>query len=90
MAKYYIDQEALFQALTDKFKARLASSHLPTWNDAFDTVKSIPADVLEWKTGEWIEDGYYNELCVCSYCGVPGDPGWNFCPKCGAKMRKGD
>lgn len=54
-------------------------------------VDNIPsADVVERKIGEWIEDGYYNELCVCSYCAVPGDPVWNFCPNCGAKMKKGD
>ena len=28
------------------------------------------ADVVEVKHGEWIEDAYYDNPCVCSYCGV--------------------
>ena len=27
------------------------------------------ADVVEVKHGEWIEDGYAEKPCVCSYCG---------------------
>ena len=56
------------------------------------------ADVVEVKRGEWIEDGYYDNPCVCSYCGaeamhnnrVPKEyirtP---FCPNCGAIMNGG-
>lgn len=34
-------------------------------------VKSAPsADVQEAKHGEWIESGYYDIPCVCSYCGA--------------------
>ena len=28
------------------------------------------ADVEEVKHGEWIEDAYYDNPCVCSYCGA--------------------
>lgn len=84
----YIDREALFQALTDKFKARLGSSHLPTWNDAFDTAKSIPAaDVVERKKGKWER---LSRGDVCSECGFNTGRysiGLNFCPNCGADMR---
>ena len=45
----YISQEAIKNALVDKFKARIGSSHVPTWNDAFDAVTNLPpaADVVE-------------------------------------------
>ena len=96
MAKYYIDQKALFQALTDKFKARLESSHVPTWNDAFDTVKSIPsADVVERKKSKWEWSsayGYY--FCPeCHSISPMEDQDGNcidcpnFCHDCGADMR---
>ena len=42
--------------------------------------------IEERKTGKWIEDGYYDASCVCSHCGTDGQPDWNFCPNCGAKM----
>lgn len=55
----------------------------------WQTSEAVPtADMVEKKKGEWIEDGYYNEPCVCSYCGVSGNPVWNFCPNCGAEMRE--
>lgn len=34
-------------------------------------VKSAPtADVVEVRHGEWVEDGYDDIPCVCSYCGA--------------------
>lgn len=58
--------------------------------------KAIPAaDVVERKNGSWIEDGYFNEPCVCSYCGEPckdtvmGKPRWIYCPLCGSKNQEG-
>ena len=96
----YIDREVLFQALTDKFKARLGSSHIPTWNDAFDTAKSVPvADVVERKKGHYIvnSDGYADgypvyDIWSCSECGCVFEdwdekPNYNYCPNCGADMR---
>ena len=53
------------------------------------------ADVVEVRHECWIEDGYYGEPCVCSYCGEPckdtvmGKPRWHYCPNCGAKMDGG-
>ena len=60
-------------------------------------LKQIPAeDVKPVIKAEWIEDGYYNEPCVCSYCGEPckdtvmGRPRWIFCPHCGAEIKTDD
>ena len=89
----YIEREALFQALTDKFKARLGSSHLPTWNDAFDTAKSIPStNVRPVVQGKWAVSPE-EWLSYCSICGqrkpiVAGNYKWNYCPNCGADMRE--
>ena len=83
----YIDREALFRALTEKFKARLGSSHLPTWNDAFDTAKSIPAadvkpralskwewnpDGMDWGLGAW----------VCGKCKSRPETWWQTVKEC--------
>ena len=42
--------------------------------------------------GEWIEDGYNDEPCVCSNCGHPEPIKamflYSYCPNCGADMRK--
>jgi rubrerythrin len=44
------------------------------------------------KEGEWIEDEY--GYIHCSKCGMewdePEHPQTNFCPNCGARMRKGE
>ena len=53
-----------------------------------NVLESIPsADVVERKRGEWIDMGSYE---VCKNCHeVKRFPHWNFCPNCGADMRKG-
>ena len=43
----------------------------------------------------FIEDGYQNEPCVCSYCGTPErDPehreNANYCSYCGARIERGN
>ena len=63
-------------------------------------LNSIPdADVEEVVHGKWVEDGYYDNPCVCSYCGVEAmhdnktpktyirSP---YCWSCGAKMDGGN
>ena len=62
---------------------------------AVGVIKSIPsADVVERKTGKWIDvDDYSNIISgSCSACGWQAHlyeddvVGMNFCPNCGAKM----
>lgn len=37
----------------------------------YDCIRSQPtADVAEVRHGEWVEDGYDDIPCVCSYCGA--------------------
>lgn len=52
-------------------------------------IREIPSeDVVERKTGEWIEGCYYP--CVCSVCGTQQDFKakflFSYCPNCGARM----
>ena len=48
MTKAYIEREALNTELVNKFKSRIGSAYVPSWNDAMDVVKSAPAaDVVE-------------------------------------------
>ena len=73
----YIDADILIEALTEEFEfeATLCTKKENMWfkrgiNCAIRNVDRIPtADVEEVKHGEWIEDGYSDCPCVCSYCG---------------------
>ena len=99
MPDEYVRQEAIKNALVDKFKSKIGASRIPTWNDAFDAVTNIPpaADVVEVRHGRFIGvdyDGYadgnpvYCEW-ICSQCGCvfeDDEPKMNYCPHCGAKM----
>lgn len=65
------------------------------WQDVYlpahfkDLLDDIPSAEPE-REGKWIEDGYYELPCVCSYCGTEGKREWNYCPNCGARMNNVD
>lgn len=67
------------------------------WDDLQTLIEKMPtADVRENVHGEWIADvAYYDEEgcpCIVTRCNQCGEP-WtvsNFCPSCGADMRKGE
>ena len=87
MSGDYISREAV---LAEAEKVPLRERN---YREYGNVVRAIPAaDVVEVVHASWIEDGYYNEPCVCSNCGEPckdtvmGKPRWNYCPSCGAKM----
>lgn len=55
-----VDKEQVYTNGTELipiFRVKQWLGHIPT------------ADVAEVKHGEWIEDGYADIPCVCSYCG---------------------
>lgn len=62
---------------------------------AIDELEELPSAE---KTGRWIEqnDEYNDTIYQCSVCGeefvtiegTPADNLWNYCPNCGADMRK--
>lgn len=63
MPKEYIEREALKRILIDKY------NFFPVFIK--NAIEEAPtADVVEVKHGEWIEDGYNDCSCVCSFCGA--------------------
>lgn len=64
-------------------------------NETAERIRKIPSVDIEPKRGEWkrrIVDNGFNADWVCSECGyrVKTDfVDYNFCPNCGADMRKG-
>ena len=73
----------------------------PRWSskirEAVEEIKQCKLDELRPK-GEWIETNSYDENIICSFCKtefdgdiklVCGGENPNFCPNCGADMRKG-
>ena len=55
-----------------------------------DYLTTRPTITPEPVKGEWIKirDGYDNDLYVCQRCAVMCHGSYNFCPNCGADMRK--
>lgn len=60
-------------------------------NEAIELINEMPSvdDVLESIHGEWqIEMEYGAEIYTCSKCGFESADDSNFCPNCGADMRR--
>lgn len=60
-------------------------------NTCIDVIEELPSAQQEQKTGRWIP--FYEGSFVCSKCKrdykvdtYMGEPLWNYCPNCGAKM----
>ena len=60
----YIEREALLKRLCNDDPANMEDYY-------YNAIKEAPtADVVEVRHGEWVEDGYYDNPCVCSNCGA--------------------
>lgn len=83
IARAYILRGEAYQALQEHF----TEGGFKDYTDGqkcMKRIKAIPAaDVEEVRHACWIEDGYFNEPCVCSNCGEPckdtvmGKPRWS-------------
>ncbi len=77
---------------TEAWKMKLNAPIEKIFNQCMDYIDSTPT--IEPKQGEWISM-CGNKQCDCSMCGERFDhtyewiEQWNFCPNCGAKMKKG-
>lgn len=95
----YISRQAAIDAI-ENTDCELSSD---SWDELTDAIMSLPseqptADVVEVKHGRWIEYNYPGAECVyCSNCKeeyypddllLGGNDYPNFCPNCGADMRK--
>lgn len=72
------------------------------WDDDIKSLMTEENDVAPVVHGEWIGiwgDGYANGFIVyeefeCSRCGcvhhTDGEPMWDYCPQCGARMDGGE
>lgn len=95
----YINREAVLAEMTSKPLPNDAS-HLYLAMRGIVS-KAPTADVAEVKHGEWKaivkQDNYfeppYCDTCKCSVCGYVIDVSetdYNYCPNCGAKMKRSD
>ena len=77
----YIDADILIEHIKDvpTWYEGLGIGYRPTkypdgmfdCNDVINSIENQPTvEIEEVKHGEWIEDAYYDNPCVCSYCGV--------------------
>lgn len=78
--KEYIEREALVEEI--KIKANTLHKLHNLYTDqsarvldrlAEDIAKMPTSDVAPMIHGEWVEDGYYDNPCVCSVCGSEAD-----------------
>lgn len=72
----YIDKDLFLQDIKMRYcnncarpnEIKCRACHI---DDMLGEIEDAPtADVVEVKHGEWIKDAYYDNPCVCSYCGV--------------------
>lgn len=89
-----ISREWVLDKLNEKYKLNRFREHNDKANIGISQAESIteqaPSVTSTERTGEWVEDGYYDSpFRVCSYCGYEHpnqQERWRFCPNCGAKM----
>ena len=90
MARYY-DAENVIDAIKSLFHFSVNNVAVVDVDEAMATVYAIPtADVRENRKGKWYAIGNTN-LATCE-CGYITDrySAYNYCPNCGADMRKGE
>ena len=85
----YIKREDIIKLLYNNENCG-ACSNMSIMSD----IRALPsADVVERKRGEWIDGANHNGYVRCSMCGynefrTDRCDYLNFCPNCGADMRK--
>ena len=97
----YINAELLPSLFDEEYKGTLkmieqGETHLNNiaegFLEAYQVILKMPAaDVRENVRGEWLDLDDDYSVYDCSVCDerAPLDIKWNFCPHCGADMRRG-
>lgn len=69
----------------------LGDAHFKYYGNAILVIKELPAVHVESKKGQWIHHtGGFADHYECTACGNPIilTEMWDFCPNCGADMRR--
>ena len=93
----YIDADVLNECMSIVQKANRDSIEFnkrcratDVFQDIWGMIKAQPtADVRENVKGEWKDRGLYAIGYMCSYCQKASIDKSDYCPNCGAAMRKG-
>ena len=94
-----ISRRKAVSAISDLLMLELKGKRLPTWNEVYRAINAVPSAQPERKQGEWTYHsnpafGINAEDAYCSCCNYHIDTtmvdfdDYNFCPNCGADMRK--
>lgn len=89
-----INADALIECL-QTWKTAAVSEGLPI-NERFAVAMIAQVNLMptieERKKGKWLLHTYmpHNKYCSCCEKDSPYGKLWNFCPNCGADMRKGE
>ena len=92
-----ISRSALIEALQKEEKECEDCMIMPSWYSALSVIgEQPPVEARPVVHGEWLDNGKRDSLGVlkpftisCSVCGSYAGTSWmNFCPNCGADMRK--
>ena len=79
------DEEKIFKVYADNPHS-MTTDFEGTLIDAINAIKGIPT--IEPKRGEWIDDDFVGQY-RCSECDYYAIDEYDYCPNCGADMRKG-
>lgn len=94
----YIDRESLYKKMEGRYKYSSGKAR-DAYRISIDDILDEPsADVAPVRHGEWLWLDGCGERVACSECleiffatdDVNAGNEWDFCPKCGTKMDRGD
>ena len=91
--KEYIEREAIEKAFAEEIHTNYLDDYAKGFQAALLAVMSIPAaDVAPVRHGHWVKEKpdvlIHWHCSVCENCYYLEEPNADYCPNCGAKMRK--
>lgn len=91
--KEYIERDAIEKAFAKEIHTNYLDDYAKGFQAALLAVMSIPAaDVAPVRHGHWVKEKpdvlIHWHCSVCENCYYLEEPNADYCPNCGAKMRK--